>query len=119
MTKTSKLILRPLSLRPTTTQEVEDELISARLGNYVVVAGDHSSDSASLENNNIPDISNFQKLNLYAAFSAGQGTAGGNVADHSILVIGSARCRGLYRETTGRYRMHLFDIRMKHTHCYM
>tara|TARA_B100001778_G_scaffold332991_1_gene340526 strand:- start:600 stop:6071 length:5472 start_codon:yes stop_codon:yes gene_type:complete len=99
--------------RPTTTQEVDGELISTNLGNYVVVAGDHSSDSASLENNNIPDISNFQKLNLYAAFSAGQGTAGGNTADHAALVIGSARCRGLYRETTGRYRMHLFDVRMK------
>jgi hypothetical protein len=101
--------------RPITTQEVTGELVSANLGNYVMVIGHPLSgtDSGSLENNNIPDISNFQKLNLYATFSAGQGTAGGNTADHASLVIGSARCRGLYRETTSRYRMHLFDIRMK------
>ena len=99
--------------RPTTTQQNLNELIGTNIGNYVVVAGEGAGDSASFTNQGIPDISTYKKLNLYRVFSAGGGTAGGGNADHSGFVIGTARCRALYREITGRYRMHLFDIRMK------
>ena len=99
--------------RPTTTQQNLNELVGTNIGNYVVVAGEGSGDSASFTNQGIPDISTYKKLNLYRSFSAGGGTAGGGNANHAAFVIGSARCRALYRESTGRYRMHLFDIRMK------
>ena len=99
--------------RPTTTQQNLNELVGTNIGNYVVVAGEGSGDSASFTNQGIPDISTYKKLNLYRSFSAGGGTAGGGNPNHAAFVIGSARCRALYRESTGRYRMHLFDIRMK------
>ena len=95
--------------RAQTTQEIENESISATYGNYVLAHGD-VGDSAGIKNKGIPNISNFQKINIYPAFSAGASPSGGG---STPLPIGTCRARAIYEDPTNYHQVYLFDIRMK------
>jgi hypothetical protein len=76
-------------LKPITTSLVENEVVAANYGNYIEV---------SLLKG-LPDISSFEKWNLYNAI-----TGGGSV-------IGNARVRGVERDGS-KYRIYLFEVVM-------
>lgn len=78
--------------RPRTTEEVENEVVAASFGNYVLVAD--SADNAGL-----PNIQQFQLVNLYPAPKAG-GTA-----------IGTAYARAM-EEDGAEFKLYLMDIDM-------
>ena len=98
--------------RPVTTESVDDEEVGAVYGNYVLVHGENA-DSAGIKNKGLPDIHGYKKISLYSNNNAGGGTTGGNIADIASIVIGSARARAIYKDATNKFRVHLFDIRMK------
>jgi len=75
------------------TVTINNEIIRASYGNYIDVYG--GTDNAGL-----PDIHNFQKLQLT------------NDSDYAGAKIGTARVRALYEEGTDTLRAYLFDIKM-------
>ena len=76
-----------------TTTSIEGEIIRASYGNFIDVYG-------GTDNKGLPDIHNFQKVQLT------------NDSDYAGAKIGTARVRALYEQGTDTYRAYLFDIRM-------
>ena len=81
--------------KPTTTAEQNNEIVAADYGNYVLV------DAGVLGNTKgIPNIQQFQKLNLRTATNYGG------------ITIGTARIKAISEDTGNYYRYYLFDIQM-------
>ena len=84
-----------------TTTTINSEVIRATYGNFIDVYGGSGSNP---DNKGIPDIHNFQKLQLT------------DDSDFAKSKIGTARVRALYeagtKYGTTTYRAHLFDIQM-------
>ena len=76
------------------TLTINSEIIRASYGNFIDVQG-------GTDNKGLPNINNFQKINLSSDSSA-------NTAE----IIGTARVRALYKQGTDTYRAYLFDIQM-------
>ena len=94
--------------KPVTTETVGNELTSATWGNYIVGYGSTMGsaapyDSDGVYNKGLPNLARFEKMNLYSSLNS--------TGD----VLGTARCRGIYKDESNNYRFYLFDIRMKPT----
>ena len=76
-----------------TTTTIEGEIIRASYGNFIDVYG-------GTDNKGLPDIHNFQKVQLT------------NDSDYAGAKIGTARVRALYEQGSDTYRAYLFDIKM-------
>ena len=75
------------------TITINNEIIRASYGNYIDVY-------SGTDNAGLPDIHNFQKLQLT------------NDSDYAGAKIGTARVRAVYEEGTDTLRAYLFDIQM-------
>ena len=98
-------VLAPITSRitkPSTTQEIENEVTPAAYGNYVTVNVDSNGAAAGLSGNTkgLPDIDRFQKLALM------------NGADFGGDSIGTCRVKAVHREASNSLRYYLMDIQM-------
>lgn len=87
--------LRRRITKPYQTAEINNEVIAADYGNYVLVDTGTASNTKGL-----PGINNFEEINLRSAAAYGGST------------IGTCRVRAVTEDTGNFYRYYLFDIRM-------
>ena len=90
----------PTTLRinkPSTTAELNNEVVSAGYGNYVIV---QTSDMAQFQNKGLPNVSTFEKLNIRSE------------TGHTGSTIGTCRVRAITEFNNNSYAFYLFDIQM-------
>ena len=79
--------------KPRTTQTENNEVVAANFGNYVLVSG--------TTNESLPDISTFEQFTLK------------DTIDFANATVGTARIKAVEQDTTGDYRLYLFDVNIE------
>ena len=82
-------------VKPATTSTINNEVVAADYGNYVLVDAGISNNTAGL-----PNINTFEQLNIRTAVAHGGST------------IGTCRVRAVTEDTGNYFRYYLFDIQM-------
>jgi hypothetical protein len=82
-------------VKPATTSTINNEVVAADYGNYVLVDAGGSNNTAGL-----PNINTFEQLNIRTAVAHGGST------------IGTCRVRAVTEDTGNYFRYYLFDIQM-------
>ena len=82
-------------VKPSTTKEIENEVVAIGFGNYVLVDNGTPNNTSGM-----PNIHNFNRMNLR------------NNTGHTGSTIGTCRVRQIVRDSGNFLRFYLFDIQM-------
>ncbi len=98
-------VLAPITRRidkPSSTFEIQNEVVAADFGNYVLTDIDSMGAAAGLSGNTsgLPDINVFEKLDIMTG------------ADYGGDSIGTCRVKSVHREASSSLRYYLMDIQM-------